>query len=85
MGSLWLLDGDIVAVPAFKVVVADTTGCGDVFHGGYALGLAEGMNPLEAARFASAVAALKGVRACGWNGMPDRLAVEAMLAHGATR
>ena len=79
-GSLWLLDGEIVCVPSFPVVVADTTGCGDVFHGAYALGLGEGMPPLEAARFATAAAALKGERARGWNGMADRAAVASLMA-----
>ncbi|MDX6752593.1 PfkB family carbohydrate kinase [Geminicoccaceae bacterium 1502E] len=78
-GSLWLLDGELVAVPAFEVRVVDTTGCGDVFHGAYALGLCEGMEPLEAARFAAAVAALKAVRGQGWDGMADRAAVEALM------
>jgi sulfofructose kinase len=82
-GSLWLLEGEIVSVPAFKVMVADTTGCGDVFHGAYALGLAEKMPPLEAARFATAAAALKGERARGWNGMADREAVATLLKTGA--
>lgn len=81
-GSVWLIDGDIARVPAFKVKPLDTTGCGDVFHGAYALGVAEGMKPLEAARFASAAAALKAERGQGWDGMPDRAAVEALMAHG---
>jgi sulfofructose kinase len=84
-GSLWLLDGDVVAVPAFRVTVADTTGCGDVFHGAYALALCEGQPPLDAARFAAAAAALKAERGRGWDGMADRTAVEAMLASGDTR
>lgn len=78
-GSLWALDGAIVAVPAFPVAVRDTTGCGDVFHGAYALGLAEGMDPLAAARFASAAAALKAANGRGWDGMPDRAAVETLM------
>lgn len=41
-GSLWLIGGELVSVPAFRVAVRDTTGCGDVFHGAYALGLGEG-------------------------------------------
>ncbi|WP_439496258.1 PfkB family carbohydrate kinase [Bosea sp. (in: a-proteobacteria)] len=83
-GSLWLIDGEIVSVPAFRVPVTDTTGCGDVFHGAYALGLCEGRAPIEAARFATAVAALKAERARGWDGMADRPAVEALLANGET-
>lgn len=82
-GSLWLIDGEIVTVPAFRVKVADTTGCGDTFHGAYALGLSEGRDPIAAARFASAAAAVKAQRGRGWDGMGDRAAIEAMLASGA--
>ncbi|WP_332680921.1 PfkB family carbohydrate kinase [Bosea sp. (in: a-proteobacteria)] len=82
-GSLWLIDGEVVAVPAFRVAVADTTGCGDTFHGAYALALSERRQPLEAARFASAAAAVKAERGRGWDGMGDRAAIEALLASGA--
>ncbi|WP_270934697.1 PfkB family carbohydrate kinase, partial [Falsiroseomonas oryzae] len=41
-GSLWWIEGRPVAVPAPRVAARDTTGCGDVFHGAYALALAEG-------------------------------------------
>ncbi|MCC7281817.1 MAG: ribokinase [Acetobacteraceae bacterium] len=79
-GSLWLIDGACFTVPAFPVRVTDTTGCGDVFHGAYALGLVEGKAPVDAARFASAVAAVKAERGNGWDGMADRAAVAALFA-----
>jgi sulfofructose kinase len=79
-GSLWSIGGEVVAVPAPLVAVRDTTGCGDVFHGAYALGLAEGLPPLAAARFASAAAALKAANGRGWDGMPDRAALDRMMA-----
>jgi sulfofructose kinase len=82
-GSLWLLDGELVPVPACRVKVVDTTGCGDVFHGAYALALNEGRAPLEAARFASATAAIKAARGQGWAGMADRPAVEALMAESS--
>jgi len=82
-GSLWLIGGECFSVPAFRVPVADTTGCGDVFHGAYALALSEGRMPLDAARFASATAAIKAQRGNGWAGMGDRAAVEALLASGS--
>jgi sulfofructose kinase len=44
---------------AFSVRAADSTGCGDVFHGAYALGLAKRMPLEDRIRFASAAAALK--------------------------
>jgi len=78
-GSLWRLAGSIHRVPAPQVRVRDTTGCGDVFHGAFALALAEEMPLLTAARFASAVAALKARRGEGWHGMPDRTEAEALM------
>lgn len=79
-GSLWLIDGACCAVPSFPVRVTDTTGCGDVFHGAYALALSEGRAPSDAARFASATAAVKAERGRGWDGMGDRAAIEALIA-----
>jgi len=51
--------------PAFKVKAVDTTGCGDVFHGAYAVALARGMSAAESIRFAAAAAALKAGQAGG--------------------
>lgn len=48
--------------PAFSVSAIDTTGCGDVFHGAYALALAQGMPLADRIRFASAAAAIKASR-----------------------
>lgn len=84
-GSLWLIDGECFSVPAFSVPVIDTTGCGDVFHGAYTLALSECRAPLEAARFASAAAAIKAQRGNGWNGMGDRAAIEALLEANSAR
>lgn len=81
-GSLWWLDNAFHHLPAPVVDAVDTTGCGDVFHGAYALGLAEGAGVLEAARFATAAAALKAANGEGWDGMPKRAAVMALLARG---
>ena len=39
---LWLADGELRQVPAFKVDVVDTLGAGDTFHGAFTLMLAEG-------------------------------------------
>ncbi len=71
-------------LPAFQVRVKDTTGAGDVFHGAFAVALAEGKRGREAVRFASATAALKCTRMGGRSGIPDRATLEAFLAeHGA--
>lgn len=64
---------------AFDVSVVDTTGAGDVFHGAFAVGLADGWSAAQCARFASAVAALKCARLGARNGLPDRARVDEFL------
>ena len=45
-------------IPAIRdVAVVDTSGCGDSFCAGFQVGLANGMDPEQAAHFASATAA----------------------------
>ena len=62
----WYTDGEgPTYLPAFDVTVADTTGCGDVFHSAYCVALVEGMRLQERVRFASAAAALKATRRGG--------------------
>lgn len=72
--------GKVAAHPGFAVPVVDTLGAGDVWHGAFALALAEGHDELRALRFASAAAALKVQRAGGRKGVPTRPEVEAFLA-----
>jgi sulfofructose kinase len=62
--------------PAFRVAAADTTGCGDVFHGAYASALVRNLRLPERVRFASATAALKATRTGGHAGIPSRSEVE---------
>jgi len=70
-GSVTFVRDEIIEVPAFEVEVADTTGAGDVFHGGYIYGLLHGWNIRECAKFASAVAALKCREMGGRAGIPS--------------
>jgi ribokinase len=65
--------------PAFEVKVADTTGCGDVFHGVYAAALAQGLDLSDRIRVAAAAAALKATKPGGQAGIPNRRAVEKFL------
>jgi sulfofructose kinase len=64
---------------AFTVPVVDTLGAGDVWHGAFALALAEGRTEEVAATFASAAAAVKVQRFGGRSGAPRRAEVEALL------
>ena len=65
--------------PAFKVPVVDTTGAGDVYHGGFLYGLLKNWPLAESMRFASAVAAIKCRALGGRSGIPERAEVEQFL------
>lgn len=70
---------DIETIPAFAVKAVDTLAAGDVFHGAFTLGLAEGMTEPRALRFAAATAAIKCTRFGGRRGTPRRDEVEEFL------
>lgn len=83
-GSLTITTNGAFFQPAFKTAVVDTTGCGDVFHGGFIYGLVRDW-PLEATvEFASAVAALKCERLGGQQGCPDWATVRDFLLSKGT-
>lgn len=60
--------------------VAETTGAGDAFNGGLAVALSRGIEPLEAVRFAAAVAGISVTRPGTAPSMPTLEEVEALLA-----
>ena len=63
-------DNDYIEVPAFQVHAVDTTGAGDVFHGGYIYGLLRNWSIKETVTFASAAAAIKCTKIGGRCGIP---------------
>ncbi|MEJ2470989.1 MAG: PfkB family carbohydrate kinase [Desulfuromonadales bacterium] len=69
--------------PAFPVAAVDTTGCGDVFHGGYIYGLLQGWPLPETVRFAAAVAALKTRALGGRTAIPSLPDVQRFLQRHA--
>ena len=78
-GAFWVAGNARGHQAAFAVAAIDTLAAGDVFHGAFALALAEGRKEVEALRFASAAAALKCTRFGGIVGAPARLAVDQLL------
>jgi sugar/nucleoside kinase (ribokinase family) len=62
--------GRWIKSPAFKVPVADTTGAGDVFHGGFIYGLLQNWPIEDIIRFAHAVAAMKCMQIGARRGIP---------------
>jgi ribokinase len=67
-------------VPAFKVKAVDTTAAGDVYCGTLATALVEGMEPMEAVRFASAAAAISVTRLGAQPSIPKREEIEHFLS-----
>ncbi len=65
--------------PAFSVETKDTLGAGDIWHGAFALALAETSDEGHAVWFANAAAALKCTEFGGRKGCPDREALERFL------
>jgi sulfofructose kinase len=67
-------DNSITHFPAFKVETFDTNGCGDAFHGAFALAVARSFSLDHAITFASAAAAVKASGGSdtkrGWNALP---------------
>ena len=62
--------------------VVETTGAGDAFNAGFAVGLAEGMDIVAATRFGCAVAGISATRLGTAPSMPRRSEVEALLKRG---
>lgn len=79
-GSFAVWPGGALHQPAYRINVVDTTGCGDVFHGAFALGLARGWEMEKLLPFASAVAALKCRELGGRAGIPGEREVREFLA-----
>lgn len=70
-GSItWCRRDGVFEVPAFSVDAVDTTGAGDVFHGGYMYGVLQGWPLADTIRFASACAAIKCMKSGGRAGIP---------------
>jgi len=68
------------AVSGFRTTVVDTTGAGDVHNGVFLAELAKGLDPLKAAHYANAAAAMSVAQA-GPATSPTRLEVEAFIAN----
>jgi ribokinase len=80
-GVLYHAAGCSELVPAMAAgPVVETTGAGDAFNAGFAVGLAGGMDPVEAARFGCAVAGVSVTRPGAAASMPSADEVAALLA-----
>ena len=82
-GALLHGQGRSAVVPAIAAgPVVETTGAGDAFNGGFATGLARGMDPWEAVRLGCATAGISVTRPGTAPSMPTLAEVKALLARG---
>ncbi len=74
-----LAGGEAGWVRPFKVQAIDTVAAGDCFNGAFAVGLLEGRDAFQAARFANAAAAIAVTRRGAQASMPSRADVDKLL------
>lgn len=79
-GSITISNNKFIQLSAFRVKAVDTTGAGDVFHGGYIYGLLNKWSLKDAVTFASALAAIKCTKIGGRIGIPGLSEVRKFLA-----
>ena len=70
-GLIGLSGDEIFKIQGHSVSVVDTTGCGDVFHGAYALAIARGNPVKKASEYANAAAGFSATRPGGRQGIPS--------------
>ncbi len=75
-GAELLAGGRMYYQPAYRVPALDTTGAGDVFHGGMVHAVLLGQPPQEALATASALAAISITGLGGRSALPDRAGLE---------
>ena len=67
------LEGEtIIERPAYEVEAVDTTGCGDVFHAGFAFGVVRGWDVVRSLDFGAWTAAMVSTQLGGRNGIPAK-------------
>ena len=84
-GALALENGRFCYAPAFVVNCVDTTGAGDVFHGGFCYAVLQGMPMREALDFSNAMAALNCTALGARGGIRGLEEVRALMARGERR
>ena len=84
-GALALLEGKFHYSPAFVVSCEDTTGAGDIFHGGFCYALLKGMPIAEALEFSNALAALNCTAIGARGGISTEAAARNLIARGERR
>ena len=75
---------EVLHVPAFNTPVIDTTGCGDAFHGAYAMALARSEDLTSRLTFASAAAAVIAAREPGQQRTPTTDEIDQLVGEASS-
>ncbi|OVE81465.1 hypothetical protein BVY04_03220 [bacterium M21] len=78
-GLIYMLDGNIIELPALAVKAIDTTAAGDIFHGAFAYGILDGWSLRETLELAICAAGLSVQRPGGRSSIPALAEVQTML------
>lgn len=81
-GAMALVDGEIIYSKGLSVKAVDTTGAGDVFHGGFIYGLLQNWEVEQILRFANVAAGLKCRDLGGRRGIPTLEEIKPLLLVG---
>lgn len=81
-GALMLCGGKLCYSPGFVVETVDTTGAGDVFHGGFIYALLKGWNTPQILDFANAMAALNCTALGARGGIATAAAASRLIRKG---
>lgn len=84
-GALARIDGKFHYSPAFVVNCVDTTGAGDVFHGGFCYGVLAGWHIQQILDFSNAMAALNCTAIGARGGISTRDKAEALMSRAERR
>jgi ribokinase len=84
-GCLLATRGTLQTIAAPRVEAVDTVGAGDAFNGALAVALAEGRELNDAVGWATAAAALAVTLPGAQSALPDRQAIENLVAAGTPR
>ncbi len=69
-GCLYKHQGQLKIMPSIKVKTVDSTGAGDIFHGAFAYGVAQGFDYEKVLKFANIAGALSVTRMGGYKSIP---------------
>ena len=81
-GALVLSEGRFTYSPGFHIEPVDTTGAGDIFHGGFIYALVKSWNLKESLEFSNALAALNSTALGARGGIASESAARTLMARG---